>query len=174
MVKGHIKEKGIYYNIKNKNCTKVAGFDLDHTLLRPKNNRVFPLNKNDWELLYKKEISVLHKLHNEDYKIVIFTNQGGISKGKTKLNNIIYKIDAFINKIGIPIDYMIAYEYNEYRKPNIGMWNIYKKYSMKRILRKNSFYCGDAAGRYKDFSDNDKKFADNIGIQFYLPGEVLK
>lgn len=40
---------------------------------------------------------------------------------------------------------------------------------------KESFYCGDAAGRpakgkrKKDFSDTDRKFAINIGIKFYTP-----
>jgi hypothetical protein len=40
---------------------------------------------------------------------------------------------------------------------------------------KESFYCGDAAGRpagngrKKDFTDTDRKFALNVGLTFYTP-----
>ena len=45
-----------------------------------------------------------------------------------------------------------------------------------KIEKKESFYCGDAAGRKKskarlrnDFSSSDYLFAYNIGIKFYTP-----
>lgn len=38
---------------------------------------------------------------------------------------------------------------------------------------KESFYVGDAAGRESDFSCVDRKFAANIGIQFYTPEEYF-
>ena len=28
---------------------KIAAFDMDHTLVKPKNNRKFPKDENDWE-----------------------------------------------------------------------------------------------------------------------------
>ena len=40
---------------------------------------------------------------------------------------------------------------------------------------KESFYCGDAAGRpafrnrEKDYSDSDLRFAKNIGLKFFTP-----
>ena len=40
-------------------------------------------------------------------------------------------------------------------------------------FKKNSFYCGDAAGRKNDFSDSDKNFAKNIGIEFYIPEKIF-
>jgi bifunctional polynucleotide phosphatase/kinase len=47
---------------------------------------------------------------------------------------------------------------------------------------KDSFYCGDAAGRpagwkkdaKKDFSVTDRKFAFNVGIKFMTPEELFK
>jgi bifunctional polynucleotide phosphatase/kinase len=44
---------------------------------------------------------------------------------------------------------------------------------------KESFYCGDAAGRKagkdqkKDFSDTDKAFAANLGVKFIVPEEYF-
>lgn len=44
---------------------------------------------------------------------------------------------------------------------------------------KNSFYCGDAAGRPKtdlkpkDFSDSDLKFAREIGVKFHTPESLF-
>lgn len=43
----------------------------------------------------------------------------------------------------------------------------------------NSFYCGDAAGRKatagrkKDFTDSDLKFALNVGIEFKTPENLF-
>lgn len=173
MVKFHDSKEGIFVKINNVCCIKVAGFDLDHTLIQPKKGRRFPIYRDDWQLLYKNEIPILKQLVKDGYRIVIFTNQGGILKKRTKLEDILYKLDEFIKKVGIPMDYVLSYKYNTYRKPNIGMWQIYKKYSKKRIFKKNSFYCGDAAGRKNDFSDSDKKFAKNIGIEFYIPEKIF-
>ena len=47
------------------------------------------------------------------------------------------------------------------------------------ISMKESFYCGDAAGRPKtetrpkDFSDSDIKFAANVGLKFLTPEELF-
>jgi bifunctional polynucleotide phosphatase/kinase len=39
-----------------------------------------------------------------------------------------------------------------------------------RLQDKNtSFYVGDAAGRAGDFASTDRKFALNVGVQFYTP-----
>ena len=89
----------------------------------------------------------------------------------------------------------VAKKHDLYRKPNLGMWDQMKidlraefKLGKKDKLRisKKSFFCGDAAGRKKssifkkkiypssttgDFSDTDRKFALNIGIDFVTPEE---
>jgi bifunctional polynucleotide phosphatase/kinase len=162
----------IYHKINNKECTKMAGFDLDFTIIKPKGNRRFPKDKNDWIILNEHIKPKLLELHQEKYRIVLFTNQGGIAKGNTKLSDIIYKLDAVIKYLGIPIDYIISYGYDKYRKPKKGMFELYKKLSKKRIFRKKSFYCGDAAGRKKDFNDSDKKFAKNIEVRFCIPEDI--
>lgn len=39
--------------------------------------------------------------------------------------------------------------------------------------KKESYFVGDAAGRANDFASTDRKFALNVGIQFYTP-EVIE
>ena len=49
------------------------------------------------------------------------------------------------------------------------------------MVREDSLYCGDAAGREvgwsagkkKDFSCSDRLFADNVGVKFYTPEEFF-
>lgn len=78
------------------------------------------------------------------------------------------------NEVGVPIICLYASEDDEYKKPNKGMWDFYlnRLASHPDYDKKESFYCGDAAGRKgppKDFTDTDLKFGLNIGIKFYTP-----
>ena len=43
----------------------------------------------------------------------------------------------------------------------------------KKWDKNKSFYVGDALGRKEDWSDVDKKFAENIGIKYYSPDEIF-
>lgn len=54
----------------------VIGFDMDGTIIRPKNGRTFPRDRYDWEWLYECVPTKLKALHASGAKIVIFTNQG--------------------------------------------------------------------------------------------------
>jgi len=76
----------------------------------------------------------------------------------------------------------MATEKDKYRKPNVGMFNLFQKiitdvYREKGKLprnpltvidMKNSFYCGD------NYDGSDESFAANIGLKFYLPSEQYK
>lgn len=50
----------------------------------------------------------LKQLHADGYKIVIFTNQGGIATGTVKAADIQHKIEMVIKAVGIPIQALIA------------------------------------------------------------------
>ena len=54
---------------------------------------------------------------------------------------------------------VLATEDDEFRKPGTKMWDLFLQHNEGKIDIKNSFYCGDAAGRKegkkKDFSDGD-------------------
>ena len=67
-----------------------------------------------------------------------------------------------------------------FRKPRPGFWEYLQKYKNDglEIDMKNSFYCGDAAGRIrikgkKDFSCSDRLFAKNVSVKFYVPEELF-
>mmetsp|Transcript_38602 Transcript_38602/g.43843 ORF Transcript_38602/g.43843 Transcript_38602/m.43843 type:complete len:191 (+) Transcript_38602:1038-1610(+) len=121
-------------------------------------------------------------MHDDGYKIVIFTNQGGVSKGQTTTNEIKTKLNAIQQKLDIPIQVFASTTKDVYRKPALGMWEYMedKMNGDETVDRKKCIYVGDAAGRpaegkirKKDFSDGDLKFALNIGAKFQTPEEFF-
>ncbi|EJS44254.1 tpp1p [Saccharomyces arboricola H-6] len=73
--------------------------------------------------------------------------------------------------------------YEKVRKPLTGMAEFFKTdianaYDISKstpIIHLNwIYYCGDAAGRKKDFSDSDKKFAENLNVEFKYPEEIFQ
>ena len=45
--------KTIFYKINvNSNKRNIAAFDMDYTLIKPKSNRIFPKDENDWKFLF--------------------------------------------------------------------------------------------------------------------------
>lgn len=68
-------------------------------------------------------------------------------------------------------------------KPSTEMWHFLEKSCNQsiKIDMTESFYCGDAAGRpknwapgrSKDFSCGDRMFAANLNLKFYTPEEFF-
>ena len=155
------------------NNKKIAGFDLDYTLIKPKSGKKFPQNSSDWTWLYPEVKTNLLKLAGDKrFVIVIFTNQQGIEKGKTTIEELKEKFQQIQMDISIQLVFLVADKDDKYRKPRVGLW---KYLQDKGAIKKGSFYVGDAAGRIKDkqfskdHSDSDRKFAANVGIDFYTP-----
>ncbi|XP_055850851.1 uncharacterized protein F21D5.5 [Episyrphus balteatus] len=162
-----------------KSSAKIAGYDMDGTIITTKSGNVFPKNTEDWQIIYPEVPSKLKKLIEDGYKICFFTNQGGIAKGKIKLEDFKQKIKGICAKLNIPIQVFIAVGDGFYRKPVPGMWNqlCEKDNDGIQIDMKESFYVGDAAGRdaegkkKKDHSCCDRLFALNLGLTFFTPEE---
>jgi len=148
---------------------KIASFDFDWTLIKPKSNRVFPKDEDDISLLFTKQV-IKTKLENEikdGKRIVIFSNQSG-----KKAESFRKRAEWFLRQMDyIPMAFFCSYGDNLNRKPEPGMWSYFS--GDQSVDLKNSFYVGDAAGRKKDFSCSDRKFAYNIGINFYTPEEYF-
>ncbi len=90
----------------------------------------------------------LKELHEDGYKLVIFTNQAGITKGKTTTKDIQGKILDIIAELGLPLQTFVATTEDKWRKPSPSMWRYFAKNHNGGIEvdLTQSFYCGDAAG----------------------------
>lgn len=177
--------ESLYYSIDvNNSKSDVACFDLDYTLIKPKSNRKFPKDENDWIFLFgkitKNKLIEISKSH----RIVIFTNQKGISMGKITIKELQNKLTNIFVNLDIDADVLVSTKNDFYRKPLTGMWDFYKKTRINKISKKISFYVGDAAGRVfseklsnskfkQDHTSDDKFFAYNIKLNFFTPEEFF-
>lgn len=66
---------------------------------------------------------------------------------------------------------------NIYRKPNTGMLeNLVERYVGDDIeyIKQKSLMIGDASGKEGQFSDSDKKTAENFGIDYMDVNDFVK
>lgn len=172
---------------------RIAAFDFDSTLVTTKRGKGFPQHSGDWKILFSDDgggggrtsvvKSKLQELHKEGYKLVVFTNQGGVAKGKISIRELTERIEGFIREVNVPVQVFAATHDDHYRKPAIGMWErlVNQGNGDVEVDMANSFYVGDAAGRPKgwkrgmgrDHSAADRKFSANAGIKFYTPEEYF-
>ena len=85
-------------------------FDMDGTLITTKSGRVFPLNHEDWKLLFEPQVKqkVQKLFHEENYKIVIITNQNGLGTGKLTESDFKQKVESIVNTLGVPVQLFAA------------------------------------------------------------------
>lgn len=162
--------------------SKIASYDMDNTIIKTVSGNVFPKNIDDWQLNYQSIPKKMRSLYDNGFKIVIFTNQGGITTGQTSVDNMKKKISMIQQRIDVPLQAFMATGPTKYRKPRTGMWETLEseEFNDGIVIDKNkSFYVGDAAGRpevkltkrKKDHSSADRLFAMNLGLSFYTPEE---
>nr|KYP42774.1 hypothetical protein KK1_035804 [Cajanus cajan] len=165
--------------------SKIAAFDFDGCLAKTAVNRV---GANAWSLMHSSIPDKLQSLYNDGYKLVIFTNESNIERWKNKrqvaVDSKIGRLNQFIEKVKVPVQVFIAcglgksgkaQEDDLFRKPKPGMWYLMEQHFNSGIAIDidQSFYVGDAAGRESDHSDADIKFAEAIGLKFYVPEEYF-
>ncbi|KAL9559163.1 hypothetical protein MBANPS3_000567 [Mucor bainieri] len=168
-------------SIKETARSKVAAFDLDGTLIATKSGRVFAKDEFDWKWWDPVVPKRIEALHDEGFKIVIFSNQNGLNSDN-KIKGFQHKIESMLKQISSPVLVMAAMKKDKYRKPMTGMWEwLEHNNDDVSIDKSQSFYVGDAAGRddgwkpkyKKDHSCGDRKFADNVNIAFHTPEEFF-
>ncbi|CRL02547.1 CLUMA_CG015864, isoform A [Clunio marinus] len=185
-------EKDSWDSIENGKCiiftskladgrSKIAAYDMDNTIIKTISGNVFPKNIDDWQLNYNNITKKLKSLHDNGFKIVIFTNQRGIETGQTTVDDMKRKLALIQQRLEVPCQFFMATGSTIFRKPRIGMWEALETSFNDgiKIDRSQSFYVGDAAGRpevkitkrKKDHSCADRLFAINIGLSFYTPEE---
>ena len=147
-----------WYTINTNPNKSYVLFDYDDTLANRATSNIKPN--------VEKKLKELSK----DNNICIFTNQKGISKGKTTHKEVQKLLEEFCDKINIPLSIFYSIKNDYYRKPYIGMYNLMiTKLKPEKIL----YYCGDAGGRKGDFSYGDLYFANNCNLVYKTPEEIF-
>lgn len=165
---------------------KVAFFDADATLRIAPSGEVSAQNENDVFIL-PNVAERIADLSRQGYLVAIVSNQGGVSRGKTSMEQAEKALLKTISLIRTqnPQAKIHYFDYSEQdrgdfnRKPDIGMGK-----NLERILARqgykldwtHSFMIGDA--QYKktdvdprtgqrglDFTNTDRLFAENLGIK---------
>ena len=162
-----------------KNSDRILALDLDWTLIKPKSNKKFPIDYNDWCFLFSNDKLLKIKQYLDNgFKFVIISNQAIIEKGhpynheqfKLRWNHIYQELC----KLDIESVYLLYAIKNDFmRKPCIGMYNYLETHLNDDIdiLNSKSLYVGYAAGREKDHASTDLKLVLNLdnGLEFKTP-----
>ena len=128
--------------------TKVAAFDMDGTILLTLGVR-HASNFGDLQLWSSTVIDKIRNLHDEGYRLVLITNQGGIQTqldGK-KAMFIRSVIDWLAHEIDRPFNAVVSCsKTNGFHKPLAGMWSIaeQKFNGGQEFDLRQSFYVGDS------------------------------
>ena len=138
---------------------KIACYDYDYTLVKPKSKSLLPMDKDDWQWLRDTVPEKLKENYKKKFCIIIFTNQSKNWK--------IEQIVEVLTTLEIPILINVGTD-KESKKPNPEM---FKRAVNKKWDTKKSYYVGDALGRTTDWSDVDKVFAENSKINYKSPEE---
>jgi len=138
---------------------RLAIFDFDWTLVKPKEGRRFPTKATDWTWLRPSVPEVVHKFA-KDHQIVIVTDQSKPWK--------LDQIRAVIAELGI-VEHLTIVVGVKTQKPDPSLFHS----AYPRFHKEKAFYVGDAAGRPGDWSDKDQKFAAAIGVEFKTPEELF-
>ncbi|KAL8449071.1 hypothetical protein Emed_003423 [Eimeria media] len=181
-------------------CARVAIFDLDGTLITTRSKKKFPVDANDWKLLFEKHVPAqLRYLHNEGYFIFVLSNQLGVARGHVTLSDLTSKMDNIQRSLGVPLTGCLCCCDDLYRKPRPTSAALIFHELLPKVLQTAQassvapcepseqagatvrgtckyprvFFVGDAAGRPGDHSCADLKFALNVGMHFFTPEEFF-
>lgn len=158
---------------------QVLFIDLDGTIIETVSGNIFPTDITDFKI--RKE--VLDKIINvfpSLYYVEIVSNQGGIPDFVdeqdfiAKMRSIECFMQAYLRNqsarsIFVNSTYCPSTSDIGFRKPNIGMLSSYSAWSKDKLVM-----IGDASGKDGDFSDSDKKCAENFGIDYIDVRDFLK
>ena len=166
---------------------KVLFIDLDSTLIKTISGKTFPEDITDFRIQLPVLNKVIEKFKNLVHFFIV-TNQGGIGQFvekddfQAKIVGIHRFCFEYLNKkpfVDTNFRYCDAPKNSDspYRKPNTGMLSellecygiAYNKDNLDTMIM-----IGDASGKPGDFSDSDKKCAENFGIDYIDVRDFLK
>lgn len=147
--------------------------DLDGTLIETISGEVFP--KGVWDMKLRFNVLDTIKLLHPQY-VFIVSSQGGIESGIVNEFNFRTKLEYIAKAIWEYCDCECYGAYcstndksNPWRKPNTKMLEALLDDYVGDVLdyiKQKSLMIGDASGKEGQFSDSDKKTAENFGIDY--------
>ena len=152
---------------------KVVFLDLDGTVINTISGEAFP--KGIWDMKFNFELLNILKEYLPAL-ICIVTNQGGIGKYVNEIhfvNKFSYIRDVIREYIGCKCEgvYCSPNHEDNFRKPNTGMLEYLSM--ILNIEKGDCIMIGDASGLEGQFSDSDKRTAENFGIPYYDANEFI-
>ena len=147
--------------------------DLDGTLISTISGETF--SKGIWDMKFKFDVLDKIKEIKPEYLFIV-TNQGGIESGFVNAYNFRAKLEYITRAISEYCDCKCYGTYcssndklNPHCKPNTGMLEDLLKNTVGynfNYIKSLSLMIGDASGKEGQFSDSDKKTAENFGIDY--------
>ena len=147
--------------------------DLDGTLINTVSGETFP--KGIWDMQIRLEVLDKIKEVKPEYLLIV-SNQGGIESGfvddhdfRVKSEYITRAIREYCNCKCYAMYCTTNNKSDSHRKPNVGMLeSLLEKYVGDDFdyIKQKSLMIGDASGKEGQFSDSDKKTAENYGIDY--------
>ena len=160
---------------------KILFADLDGTLIKTKSGDTFP--RGIWDMEFRFDVLDAIKKLQLDY-ILIVSNQGGIESGFVDAVDFHAKMEYISRAIREYCGCKTYGEYCEindrqdpYRKPNIAMLShLTEDYVGDDFdyIKSVSLMIGDASGKEGQFSDTDKKTAENFGCDYLDVEDFVK
>lgn len=149
---------------------KILFIDLDDTLIKTVSGKTFPEDVTDFRI--RKDVLDKIRTMNSFRYIFIVTNQGGIGEFvdrydfETKLESVKKFVSGYCRVTTLAL-YCSSLDKNDpMRKPNTGMLERVWSYLGLRFDKSEALMVGDASGKPGDYSDSDKKTAENFGIDY--------
>lgn len=168
-----ILEEEASKRVKDSKKYKVLFADLDGTLIDTISGETFP--KGIWDMKFRLEVLDKIKELNPEFLLIV-SNQGGIEKGFVDETEFQFKSECVSRGIreycGCKVHFMYCTsndKNNKYRKPNVGMLELLCADCVGddfKCIKSKSLMIGDASGKPGQFSDSDKKCAENFGIDY--------
>ena len=147
--------------------------DLDGTLINTVSGETFP--KGIWDMQIRFEVLDKIKEVKPEYLLIV-SNQGGIESGfvddhdfRVKSEYITRVIREYCNCKCYAMYCTTNNKSDSHRKPNVGMLeSLLEKYVGDDFdyIKQKSLMIGDASGKEGQFSDSDKKTAENYCIDY--------
>jgi DNA 3'-phosphatase len=167
---------------------KLLFIDLDGTIIETVSGEVFPEFVGDMKFKNGILFAIAIFVRQNDAKdIVIVTNQAGVAHGHLTQNNVTIKCDFICYAIRDFLKASVGLDVNVQwyactsdnpdhpdRKPNTGMLSTWLATNSAFGFTKDAMLMvGDASGLEGQFSDSDKKTAENFDIDYLDVSEFI-